>query len=38
MTGDLMVVAKPNPKNKKVSTEEFITEVAEKLKKKLIRG
>ena len=34
MTGDLMVVATPNPKNKNVSTEEFIAEVAEKLKKK----
>ena len=34
MTGDLMAVAKPDPKNKNVSTEEFIAEVAEKLKKK----
>jgi isocitrate dehydrogenase len=34
MTGDLMSVATPDPKNKKVSTEEFIAEVAEKLKKK----
>ncbi len=35
MTGDLMVVATPNPKNRNVSTEEFIAEVAEKLKKKV---
>lgn len=34
MTGDLMAVATPNPKNKNVSTEEFIAKVAEKLKKK----
>jgi len=35
MTGDLMAVATPDPKNKNVSTEEFIAEVAKKLKKKL---
>jgi hypothetical protein len=29
-----MAVATPDPKNKNVSTEEFIAEVAEKLKKK----
>jgi isocitrate dehydrogenase len=34
MTGDLMAVATPDPKNKNVSTEEFIAEVAETLKKK----
>ena len=34
MTGDLMTVATPDPKNRNVSTEEFIVEVAEKLKKK----
>ena len=35
MTGDLMLVATPNPKNRKVDTEEFIAEVAKTLKKKL---
>jgi len=35
MTGDLMLVATPAPQNKKVYTEEFIAEVAKKLKKKL---
>ena len=35
MTGDLMAVASPDPKNKKVYTEEFIAEVAKRLKKKL---
>jgi isocitrate dehydrogenase len=35
MTGDLMLVAAPNPKNKQVSTEEFIAEVAKRLQKKL---
>ena len=35
MTGDLMVVANPNPNNTKVGTEEFIAEVAKRLKKKL---
>ena len=35
MTGDLMLVATPDPKNKKVFTEEFIAEVAKRLKKKL---
>jgi isocitrate dehydrogenase len=34
MTGDLIAVATPDSKNKNVSTEEFIAEVAEKLKKK----
>ena len=37
MTGDLMLVATPDPKNRKAYTEEFIAEVAEKLKKKLIK-
>ena len=37
MTGDLMVVATPDPKNKKVDTEEFIAEMAKRLKKKLSR-
>jgi isocitrate dehydrogenase len=35
MTGDLMIVATPDPKNKKVYTEEFIVEVKKKLQKKL---
>jgi isocitrate dehydrogenase len=35
MTGDLMLVATPDPKNRKVYTEEFIAEVAKKLRKKL---
>ena len=35
MTGDLMAVATQDPKNRKVNTEEFIAEVAKKLKKKL---
>jgi isocitrate dehydrogenase len=35
MTGDLMIVATPDPKNRKVYTEEFIAEVAKKLQKKL---
>ena len=35
MTGDLMVVATPDPKNRKVDTEEFIVEVAKRLNKKL---
>ena len=35
MTGDLILVATPNPMNKKVNTEEFIAEVAKRLKKKL---
>jgi isocitrate dehydrogenase len=39
MTGDLMIVATPDPKNKKVYTEEFIAEVAKRLQKKLeIKG
>jgi len=35
MTGDLMLVATPDPGNRQVYTEEFIAEVAKKLKKKL---
>jgi isocitrate dehydrogenase len=35
MTGDLMLVATLDPKNKKVYTEDFIAEVAKRLKKKL---
>jgi isocitrate dehydrogenase len=35
MTGDLMLVATPDPKNRKVYTEEFVEEVAESLKKRL---
>jgi len=35
MTGDLMKVAEPNPKNKQVYTEEFIDAIANKLNKKL---
>jgi len=35
MTGDLMLVATPDPKNKKVSTEDFIAEVAKRLQDKL---
>jgi isocitrate dehydrogenase len=35
MTGDLMLVATPDPKNRQVYTEEFITEVAKRLQKKL---
>ncbi len=35
MTGDLMLVATPDPKNKQVYTEEFIVEVAKRLQKKL---
>ncbi|MDD4307979.1 MAG: NADP-dependent isocitrate dehydrogenase [Thermoplasmata archaeon] len=35
MTGDLMLVANPDPKNRKVYTEEFIDEIAKKLEKKL---
>ena len=35
MTGDLMLVATPDPKNRKAYTEEFIAEVAKRLKKKL---
>jgi isocitrate dehydrogenase len=34
MTGDLMAVAIPDPKNKQVFTEEFITEVAKRLQSK----
>jgi isocitrate dehydrogenase len=35
MTGDLMLVANPDPKNRKVYTEEFIDEVAKRLNEKL---
>ena len=35
MTGDLMLVATPSPKNKQVYTEEFIAVVAKRLQKKL---
>jgi isocitrate dehydrogenase len=35
MTGDLLLVAEPSPKNRKVLTEEFIDEVALRLKRKL---
>ena len=35
MTGELMAVAAPSPKNKQVHTEEFIDEIAKRLKKKL---
>jgi len=35
MTGDLLLVAEEDPKNRKVGTEEFIDEVADTLKKKL---
>jgi isocitrate dehydrogenase len=35
MTGDLLRVATPNPKNKQVYTEEFIDAIADHLKKKL---
>jgi isocitrate dehydrogenase len=35
LTGDLMKVAKKNPKNKQVYTEEFIDEIAKRLVKKL---
>jgi isocitrate dehydrogenase len=35
MTGDLLKVATPNPKNKQVYTEEFIDTIADHLKKKL---
>jgi isocitrate dehydrogenase len=35
MTGDLILVATPDPKNRQAYTEEFIAEVAKRLKKKL---
>jgi isocitrate dehydrogenase len=35
MTGDLMVVATPDPSNRQFYTEEFINEIAKRLKKKL---
>lgn len=38
MTGDLLLVASPNPSNRKVYTEEFIDEVEKRLKKKLAFG
>ena len=36
MTGDLLSVAKQNPKNKKVNTETFIDAIAKNLRKKLL--
>ena len=35
MTGDLMAVVSPDPRNKKAYTEEFIAEVAKRLRKKI---
>ncbi len=35
MTGDLMLVANPDPKNRQVFTEEFIDVISNRLKKKL---
>jgi isocitrate dehydrogenase len=35
LTGDLMAVATPSPSNRQVNTEEFISEVAKKLQKKI---
>jgi isocitrate dehydrogenase len=35
MTGDLMLVVTPDPKNRLVYTEDFIVEVAKKLREKL---
>jgi isocitrate dehydrogenase len=35
LTGDLMVVATPDSRNRQVYTEEFIDEVAKRLQKKL---
>lgn len=35
MTGDLMLVATPNPNNRQVATEEFIDEIAKRLQQKL---
>ena len=35
MTGDLMLVAEPDPKNKRVLTEDFIDRIKENLDKKL---
>ena len=35
MTGDLLLVAQPNPNNRKVYTEEFIDEVAKRLHQKI---
>lgn len=35
LTGDLMAVATPNPQNRQVYTEEFIDEIAKRLKRKL---
>ena len=35
MTGDLMLVATPSPKNRQVYTEEFINEIAKRLQQKL---
>jgi isocitrate dehydrogenase len=36
MTGDLLLVAQPNPNNRKVYTEEFIDEVANRLHQKIV--
>ena len=36
MTGDLLSVARRNPKNRKVSTEQFIDAIAKNLRKKLL--
>jgi isocitrate dehydrogenase len=35
MTGDLMLVATPNPNNRQVYTEEFIDEIAKRLQQKI---
>jgi len=35
MTGDLMLVANPGSDNRKVTTEDFIAEVAKRLEEKL---
>ena len=35
MTGDILLVADPNPNNKKVNTEAFIDAIAENLQKAL---
>jgi isocitrate dehydrogenase len=35
LTGDLIAVATPSPKNRQVYTEEFIDEIAKRLEQKL---
>jgi hypothetical protein len=35
MTGDLILVATPDPNNRQVYTDEFIAEVAKRLREKL---